>query len=410
MHKKWLVAWTFVISFWGPAHAVQTCTLCSTDGDSFYGCFQTSNNPNYQSDTPQGVLLRAYGEVRSGLSEGPSYTCSIAAPTLGPLISSVGVPDGAFTRVYTYSYSYVDSRRFGQCFEPTTRTFTSTSGGVTCYQYPQVVGFFNGVWNTQLEAGDGLKALQLLMKPVFSNLDVDYDVFYNTTGCDWLKVTCLRDIAETFAQRGGDFQQVAAKRWELFWDVLRGRHATSDSAAGKMAAEVGAAGGKLTDALQATFQALLTTKISQMARLMTTPPTEQDMASHKSKVADYAGKGYKMVFVAHSQGNLFANAAYDHLKNRYTNPYFVRLVHLAPASAGVRGLHILVDIDLVINGLRAIGGAPRITMSIPTSIGDLSGHMLIETYLDGSRAGRQWVLDAIRDAMAVTSNPNTIPF
>lgn len=405
MQKRWLAVFGIAtILLATQSHAVQICTLCSTSGDAFYGCYQADANPNYKSDTPQGVLLRAYGDVRSKISP-EGYICSLDAPALGAKIVDVGVPDGAFTRVYTYSYSYVESRRAGQCFQPITRTFNS-EGGVTCYQYPITIGFFNGVWNTFDEATDGLKQLKLLTNNVLVNLDIKHRLFYNNTGCG-LAGTCLQDLAETFTQRSGELGQITSNRWELFWDALRGRQSKPDSSSGSIASALGGAATKFSAAMESTFQAILAARIAQTAKALSNPPTASDMAGQNARITDLADKGHKMVFVSHSQGNLFVNAAYDNLKRKYPNPYFTRIVHVAPASPSLRGSHALADIDGVINGLRLVGGVPPTNLNLPLSIVDWSGHMLVETYLDGSRPARQYVFNSIRDAVALTTTPIT---
>ena len=107
------------------------------------------------------------------------------------------------------------------------------------------------------------------------------------------------------------------------------------------------------------------------------------------------------MLIAHSQGNLFVNAAYDRLRSsRPSNP--AKVVHIAPASATTRGNYVLADIDLVINGLRlqGINSVPSANISLPTSKADLTGHTLVATYLDASRAALARVQSMIKSALA----------
>ncbi len=101
----------------------------------------------------------------------------------------------------------------------------------------------------------------------------------------------------------------------------------------------------------------------------------------------YVDRGHGAVLVAHSQGNLFVNAAHDGLKVALPNAN-VQVVHVAPASPTLRGEYVLADIDLVINGLRSTGinGVVPANLNLPTSTVELSGHMLEATYLDFTRA------------------------
>ncbi len=98
------------------------------------------------------------------------------------------------------------------------------------------------------------------------------------------------------------------------------------------------------------------------------------------------------VLIAHSQGNLFVNSAYDGLRSSHSDTK-VGVVHVAPASPTLRGEHMLADIDLVINGLRVqgINTVASNNISLPTSKNDLSGHTLVGTYLDAARAAREKV-------------------
>jgi hypothetical protein len=101
--------------------------------------------------------------------------------------------------------------------------------------------------------------------------------------------------------------------------------------------------------------------------------------------------GKKMIFLAHSQGNLFANVAYDYALTKVSAAN-VKLVHVAPASPTLRGTSTLADKDLVINFLlRATGTVASITDTIPgillRQIGlngkkDFSGHGLLEIYMN----------------------------
>ena len=104
---------------------------------------------------------------------------------------------------------------------------------------------------------------------------------------------------------------------------------------------------------------------------------------------DLADEGHDFVLVAHSQGNLFVNVAYDGLRQtRWMTKASV--VHVAPASPTLRGSHVLAEIDEVINGLRNFGAwtVQPINLWLNGRGGDLSGHTYIGTYLDASRVAR----------------------
>ena len=82
--------------------------------------------------------------------------------------------------------------------------------------------------------------------------------------------------------------------------------------------------------------------------------------------------GSKLLFVSHSQGNLFANQAYNYAESDIGSDS-VKTVHIAPAYITLNGEHTLADLDLVINSLRLQGGSvPSITNGIPEYF---SGHL-----------------------------------
>ncbi len=106
------------------------------------------------------------------------------------------------------------------------------------------------------------------------------------------------------------------------------------------------------------------------------------------------------MLVAHSQGNLFMNHAYDHILPTVTKDR-VAAAHIAPASPTLRGDYILADIDLVINAIRIQGvtSVPDNNLGSPCVQSDVSGHTLIGTYLDGTRDGRGKIKAMIEVAM-----------
>jgi hypothetical protein len=118
------------------------------------------------------------------------------------------------------------------------------------------------------------------------------------------------------------------------------------------------------------------------------------------KLQAIADEGSDFVLVAHSQGNLFVNAAYDGLRGSHPSTH-VNTVHVAPASPSLRGKHGLSSFDLVINGLRAQGitSVQPANWNIPFGLADASGHALVATYLDARREGRAKVKALIENAI-----------
>lgn len=251
-----------------------------------------------------------------------------------------------------------------------------------------VIGFFNGVSNTEDAAQKSLDRLRREFGPQYKETPLKYDWFYNQTACSG--GFCLEDLAETFEQRSQALNGVFTNRWETFWDILAGRHQQDNSLTGRLLNLLGNGSNALLQWLDTTATAVLNQLVNNTLRLMTyfsNSPTAADRADHNTRLWQYADDGTQLLLVAHSQGNLFVNSAYDALM-RFKPEAKARVVHVAPAAPTLRGDHVLADIDLVINALRITGlnSVPDVNINLPLSRGDTSGHSFEPTYLDKSRA------------------------
>ncbi|MHB1678213.1 MAG: hypothetical protein ACYCSS_11870 [Sulfuriferula sp.] len=119
-----------------------------------------------------------------------------------------------------------------------------------------------------------------------------------------------------------------------------------------------------------------------------------------------ASKGQVLLLVAHSQGNLFLNQAYDHILPSVGSNGVVA-VQIAPASPTLRGPYVLANIDLVINALRIQGNStvPANNITLPVSVADLTGHSLTGTYLDAARPARAQVINLLNSGLASLAAP-----
>lgn len=260
-------------------------------------------------------------------------------------------------------------------------------------QLDVVIGFFNGVGNTRDAAQSSVDRLEVEFGAQYKDAPLKYDWFYNQTSCgeEWYeKGSCLEDVAEVFEQRSQEMGGVFVDRWETFWDVLAGRHAQATSFTGRLLGLLGDGGNALLQSLDATASALLNQLTRETLKLLTLfadSPTYENRADHMTRLWRHADDGSRMLLVAHSQGNLFVNSAYDALKAAKPGAH-AQVVHVAPASPTLRGEYVLADIDLVINALRISGlnSVPSVNIALPLSSADRSGHGFEPTYLDKTRA------------------------
>lgn len=255
---------------------------------------------------------------------------------------------------------------------------------------PILIGFFNGVWNTDEQGNTALQRLKREYGDTYQKVPLKYDLFYNQTGSSSGAPggTFMQDLAEVMMMRDSELTRVFGQRLEFIWDMLAGRYQQPTSLTASVLAYLQVPRDAILRALEALFNSVFSKIVASIAAIMSSPPTVQDIAAQTQKAVDYANKKYRLVFVAHSQGNLFVNRTYDNLLQAVPSAK-AQVVHIAPASPTLRGGYVLADIDLVINALRLQGvtTVPGINLILPISGRDPSGHTFIDTYLDTSRAG-----------------------
>jgi hypothetical protein len=196
-------------------------------------------------------------------------------------------------------------------------------------------------------------------------------------------------------------------RFELFFEALRG----GGSWWSRIVNAVSSAGEILSGFVD-WYQAAV---LRQLTTLFANPPTSMNYAEHRLRLDSFILEGHKLLLVAHSQGNLFVNVAYNYALSK-TESKSVKVVHIAPASPSLNGPHTLADKDLVINGLRLVGSVADITDNIPgyylrppgiTGGTDLLGHGLLEIYINQALEISKRVKAHIMDALDTLEAPPT---
>jgi hypothetical protein len=255
-----------------------------------------------------------------------------------------------------------------------------------------VIGFFNGVGNTEQAARNSVLRLEAEYGQQYKDTPLKYELFYNQTACQdgWQgKVSCLEDVAEVFAQRTREYEGIFANRWETFWDLLAARHRSDTSLTGQLLGLLGSGNpfAQWLDTAADAIRNLLASTFLKLLTLFSENTNYDNRVQHLTKLTQLTDGGSSLIMVAHSQGNLFVNSAFDGLKALRPQAQ-AQVVHVAPASPSLRGEYVLADIDLVINALRVTGvnSVPSINVNLPLSKSDPSGHGFEPTYLDKSRA------------------------
>lgn len=274
-------------------------------------------------------------------------------------------------------------KRFQACVAIVILTLSNIAqsyAATPCVKAAYTIGFFNGVWNTKKQAGDSLVELSKLQAGTLNGLTVTPQLFFNQTGCTTPGATCLQDLAETFIQRANELDATGmlSKDFTLFWESVTGDTSYSSKLSG------------FVPGLISIFSSLYSTtnaKVLQLTSLLlSNPPTSVTMAANNAALDQLASNGQYFMLIAHSQGNLFMNQAYDHILPT-VGTTGVQAVHIAPASPTLRGDYVLSSMDSVINGLAMLGAMQPSNFALAQNLDDTSGHTLLGTYLSTTITG-----------------------
>ncbi len=250
------------------------------------------------------------------------------------------------------------------------------------------IGFFNGVATTRIDAEEGLKEIESTLDITqYNDEKVEYQLFYNDTSSDD-GLTAIGDFVETFDQRTQELDQRLEDRWEAFWDILWGRQESSiiKSITSFIPNFVSFVADLISSELNRRIKHDLETLAMQADSL---PNTEEVRFKHRLINDSQAWKGKKLIYIAHSQGNLWVNESYESiLSQQGYDTSNIKTIHIAPASPTVNGDYILSSKDNIINGLQITGiGSVKVPNFIPSfTLNDLTGHSLIGTYLTDTQA------------------------
>lgn len=278
------------------------------------------------------------------------------------------------------------------------------------------VAFFNGVWNDPTDARMAVQALQesafgaVATAPItFYDEPVKFVPLYNYTGV-LNGASRFEDLAEVFIQRGEEIGFDPKRHFDIYWDAVNAKQVGFFD---KIKSILGQTASLPLNLLDELYGYTANKALAIVADMFSNPPTDRDYQSQRSTLNRVMLEGEKIMMVAHSQGNLFLNKAYDYV---VSNPNYteqnVSALHVAPASSTLRGEHVLANIDAVINGLMLTGinSVPPVTVYLPVShlLTDPSGHMFIETYLNGSQPAAPQILFGLNEAMTQLVAPQRL--
>lgn len=264
---------------------------------------------------------------------------------------------------------------------------------------PVVFAYFNGVLITEKMALDVLdkKMSKLYGTTSPAGQPIQYELLYNYSNG-------FEDFVQTFEQRMKEQDGILAGRFELFFSAIKGGGDWWSSIIGVVSTA--------SQLLGALSDSALATGIRTLTVLAASPPTYQNYTDHIAQIDSFVAEKKRLLFFAHSQGNLFANQAFDYAKPKLSSGA-IKLIHVAPASPTLRGDWTLADLDLVINGLRLTGTVPANTDAIPNYFSrtaglngekDFMGHGLLEIYLNKNLATASRINKQVTTALADLSD------
>jgi hypothetical protein len=237
-----------------------------------------------------------------------------------------------------------------------------------------VICYINGLSTDPIGAQDGLDALSAIYGAQYNNQSVSYTLFYTPT--DGL----TQDVVNAFAQRVQSSPGMT-DRWELIWDTLDGGGGISDLAV----AENPSLSGLVSD-LRTTFLNGVSSNVKNLSSNKEFQPAVDQFAGVLT--TSYTQQK-KVLVVAHSQGNIYLNTAYDAVKPKLKTDS-LRTVQVATPTATVRdpqGRYVTSTTDLVIQAVAlALGNVEPANTDGPIlaalSIDGAYGHKFVEIYMN----------------------------
>jgi hypothetical protein len=238
-----------------------------------------------------------------------------------------------------------------------------------------VIGYINGLSTDPIGAQDGVDALSAIYGTQYNSQPVSYTLFYAPT--DGL----MQDVVNAFAQRVASSPGLT-DRWELIWDTLDG----GGGAISDLAIAENPSLNSLVSDLKTTFLNGVSSNVKNLNSNKEFQPAVDQFAS---ALTTYYTQQKKTLVVAHSQGNVYLNAAYDAVKPQLKTDS-LRTVEVATPTATVRdpqGRYVTSTTDLVIQALALTLGNVEPANTDGPILAALSsdtgyGHKFVDIYMN----------------------------
>ncbi len=282
--------------------------------------------------------------------------------------------------------------------------FTQTEVVLGCEEKETSIFFINGIATTRNEALRNSRKLEgvLSSKTLTGQLTqeefdkLEFDIAYNPTG------GLLPDVAETIAQ---DLENSVENVWTVTWKIIL-----------SLPVGVGIVTQELRDEI------LNKIKIATLGLVI----NEGDLIRHLEKYRKSLLEGKQVLMVSHSQGNFFANAAWDVLAaeaavpdSPFSTAHFGIVGVATPADrVGGSGLYTTLDQDQVINAVRVATLPPGLlsplphTVDLPPELEEILDpplhHSFIDAYLHPQSPAREIIITHVILALQGLTQPGQI--
>ncbi|MXV21232.1 hypothetical protein [Deinococcus xianganensis] len=208
--------------------------------------------------------------------------------------------------------------------------------------------FINGIQNDRIEARLNLLAIMKAMGPVYEEFGTDkpghavqYGYIYNPT------VSLTADLTEALRQK---LSELNSPGWWLVNAALR----VILGGGASQSVEVT----NLVKQLAVTVTDLVAQELVSEVQRKSATTYEDDIVRQAAQLIGDAAKVQPVVIVAHSQGNLIANAAWWKIKRDRPDVDAVKNVHIVsvgtPASGVANGVYVTREADRVMAAVRVL--------------------------------------------------------
>ncbi|KAB0648371.1 hypothetical protein [Burkholderia diffusa] len=256
---------------------------------------------------------------------------------------------------------------------------------------PYEIVYSNGILNNSGNIIDGRNALSSMVGAKFNGVAIYYGVNPNESN------GFLDDLITVYSQK---LSENPGWTWEMLSRVAGGF-------AQNIAPDV-------VDAIQSMISTVRDqTSSSLNAKFQSNYSYLDDRVSDAVMQTTDAivNNGRRVLLVGHSQGNLYANATHRLVyKNPKIKPGNLRVVGIANVANYVAdgGEYVTSNSDLVTKALRyAIPQTLPANVDVAFNPDDLSGHLLVETYLNPGFAARPAVLAMIQRTLPNLREPDS---